>query len=331
LRLRGHNLSFGVCALVGVGALLAASACEFDATANPSYGCDGCRAPDSCVDGFCVRLAAASQLRDAGRQDAGRQTEGAAGGMVTCEPGSSELCYDGPQDSDQYPPCRVGRKSCSAEGTFGACLGQVVPVEETCNGNDDDCDGMIDEQLMRDGLVCSAGRFSCSALPLSVAELCDGLDNDCDGENDEDFDLASDPQHCGRCGLACPQGQSCCDGECFDLASEGEHCGTCGKRCSRGTTCCGGECVDTSTDPDHCGECGESCAGTLGCCGGQCVDSQTDRDHCGPFCLNCAEGEACCFGACADLDSFQHCGSCERVCGANELCCDGNCSTTACE
>ncbi len=35
------------------------------------------------------------------------------------------------------------------------------------------------------------------------AEACDGHDNDCDGEVDEDFDLRSDADNCGVCGVRC--------------------------------------------------------------------------------------------------------------------------------
>ena len=305
---------------LGVGALVAVSGCEFDSTQNPAFGCDACQAPDRCVDGFCVRNAA-------GPSEGGQAGEDG----TACKPGKSELCYEGPEGSDQHPPCRSGRRTCSAAGTFGACGGQVVPVDETCNDLDDDCDGTTDEQLMREAQVCVAGSFVCATSSTSVPELCDGADNDCDGEIDEGFDVDRDREHCGGCGLACAETEACCGGACTELANDEQHCGACGKQCIRGTTCCGGACVDTSTDASHCGECGQRCAGAMSCCGGTCVDTQTDRDHCGAFCLNCATGESCCFGTCADLDSFQHCGSCERACAVNELCCSGDCSPTACE
>src|SRR4029078_2976553 len=43
------------------------------------------------------------------------------------------------------------------------------PIAETCNGQDDNCNGAIDE-----GGVCPNG---CVVTP----EVCDGCDNDCDG------------------------------------------------------------------------------------------------------------------------------------------------------
>lgn len=40
-----------------------------------------------------------------------------------------------------------------------------------------------------------------------VPELCDGLDNDCDDLIDENFDLRSDPHNCGACNHVCSSGR----------------------------------------------------------------------------------------------------------------------------
>ena len=49
--------------------------------------------------------------------------------------------------------------------------------EETCNGEDDDCDGAIDEHQLN---ACG----ECGFLPT---EVCDGIDNNCNGVTDEDL------------------------------------------------------------------------------------------------------------------------------------------------
>jgi hypothetical protein len=68
---------------------------------------------------------------------------------------------------------------------------------ETCNGLDDDCDGQIDEDLVRacesDTPQCREGQQSCTAgawsecEPVSnqMIELCNQIDDDCDGQIDE--------------------------------------------------------------------------------------------------------------------------------------------------
>tara|TARA_Y100000034_G_scaffold28883_2_gene34730 strand:+ start:3767 stop:5854 length:2088 start_codon:yes stop_codon:yes gene_type:complete len=91
-----------------------------------------------------------------------------------------------------------------------------IPENEVCNNWDDDCDGLIDEDLNRvcytgapgtrdvgvcvSGIqLCSVGRWGnftaqgifiddyCVDEILPSEEVCDHLDNDCDGEIDEDL------------------------------------------------------------------------------------------------------------------------------------------------
>jgi len=97
--------------------------------------------------------------------------------------------------------CQAGYERC-IEGKWGdSCTGEVLPAAgEACNGQDDDCDGRIDEGLglLRCGLGECAGDLLacppagagvlevCPGAPASDAEECDGLDNDCDGAIDED-------------------------------------------------------------------------------------------------------------------------------------------------
>lgn len=87
-----------------------------------------------------------------------------------CEPDTLDWCYTGPAGTDQVGECARGTWTCNPFGTgFGACLGQVLPVLEACNGVDDNCDGVTDEGCC-----------------VPVPEICgDGADNDCDGGVDE--------------------------------------------------------------------------------------------------------------------------------------------------
>ncbi len=74
---------------------------------------------------------------------------------------------------------------------------------------------------------------------------------------------SSDPVHCGACGTACGEGESCqagacsgatpCDGcgvadVCTDFATNDEHCGTCGNACPADRACRGGQCAPLATD-----------------------------------------------------------------------------------
>ena len=137
-----------------------------------------------------------------------------------------ELCDDRDQDcdGDNYNgfllggPCTVGMGDCavpgvyvcSPEGLSTLCEAMPVdPLEEICDGLDNDCNGVIDDHLVAPSQSCTSGvgeclssgleyrtclgdagwsiEYSgCDAVPgTPQAELCDSLDNDCNGVIDD--------------------------------------------------------------------------------------------------------------------------------------------------
>ncbi|MEY3013224.1 MAG: hypothetical protein RIT45_1959 [Pseudomonadota bacterium] len=116
--------------------------------------------------------------------------------------------------------CGAGKVVCSVLGK-ATCSSMpdapgATPVQELCNGLDDDCDGATDDGLSWQGAAlgaacagvgaCGAGVVECAAdgqttcstlangsAAQAAAEQCNNLDDDCDGLTDEDADSAGAP------------------------------------------------------------------------------------------------------------------------------------------
>jgi hypothetical protein len=127
-------------------------------------------------------------------------TDSADESCPECPDGETRPCYF----ANEYGTC-TGQETCDASAGWVGCTA-AVPIPEHCDGLDNDCDGLTDE----DGVCCEAGDtrpcylaneygtctgqetcdpyvgwVGCTAAP-PAAEMCDGLDNDCDGLIDED-------------------------------------------------------------------------------------------------------------------------------------------------
>ncbi|MBT9559529.1 MAG: hypothetical protein IV100_26095 [Myxococcales bacterium] len=129
--------------------------------------------------------------------------------------------------------CTTGLQRCQA-GTWGACDG-LLPTPESCNGQDDDCDGDTDEDGWGEplsepcydgppGLVgfgqCRAGRRQCiqgdfgvcGGATLPATETCNAKDDDCDGTTDEGCGCTT-PAACGTDVGECDAGVTVCSGK----------------------------------------------------------------------------------------------------------------------
>jgi YD repeat-containing protein len=218
--------------------------CQPGAPASGDQTCDG--VDDDCngvADQDYVQLATSCGL---GACQASGGTS-CVGGQVTdsCSPGlpaSADATCDGLDENcngladEGYAPlttlCGVG--ACGAVGATTCVIGEVLDTcqagapaasDASCDGTDDDCDGVADEDYA--SLTTSCGVGACGAsgatscadgavadscapgTPAALDASCDGLDDDCDGAADEDYAALTTSCGVGACSAS---GATSCSG-----------------------------------------------------------------------------------------------------------------------
>ncbi len=175
-------------------------------------GSDSCRCPGGLLP---VRdRADAFVLDDGGTYVCPGADAGVAcdGGCV-CSVGTRRTC----PGVSEVGACAAGVQSCGDDGTWSDCTGSILPLPETCNAVDDDCDGTSDEGAEAD----------CVRPPHTLTARCTG----------------------GACVVAtCSPGRADCDGE-FATGCEAElggvdACSSCGDAC--GWSCSAERCTSVS-------------------------------------------------------------------------------------
>jgi len=202
--------------------------------------------------------------------------------------------------------CSRGLTTCD-KGVV-SCTGLTQPSPEICNGLDDDCDGVMDnDATCPDGKVCANGQ--CVPRCAQSAEFACAADLACDAVTG----VCIDPK-CS--GVTCPAGQLCRGGNCV---------GPCdGITCPHGTECIKSACVDPCAQVQcpsgqvckegiclaGCNQCGGIACGALQCAtSGACTD---------PSCPSCPGGTWCDHGVCHD--------ACDgAVCPPGQTCAGGAC------
>jgi hypothetical protein len=247
--------------------------------------------------------------------------------LVSCKPGDQLDCYSGDSTTRNVGACKSGRRSCTATGWGTSCAGEVLPVAETYNGIDDDCNGVVDN-----GVGCASGYANCDGNYANGCEI----------------NLQTNINNCGTCGVscavangasvctngscslsACNSGYANCDGNAangceINLQTNVNNCGTCGFVCpsvaNGSSACTAGSCsalscnsgyancdnsaangceINIQTDINNCGGCGNSVNDFNGCTADSCSNGVAIHQNLqsGYVCVNSAGHLSTCNGA----------------------------------
>jgi len=85
-----------------------------------------------------------------------------------CTPGQKQTC------GSNVGLCKQGNQTCQQNKTWGACVGEVKPKTEVCNGKDDDCNGKTDDETCNTVDNCGSPGHKCTASSNKTVSCVDG-------------------------------------------------------------------------------------------------------------------------------------------------------------
>ena len=191
-------------------------------------------------------------------------------------------------------------------------------VDTTCDGNDDDCDGAIDEDYVSEATDCGTGVCAATGVTSCVAgtvldsctagapianddATCDGIDDDCSGQDDEDYQSLN---------------TSCGTGPCAATGTTSCVAGNVANSCTPNPPLSSDDTVCNNIDDDCSGEADEdyvplntSCGtGVCAATGATSCSTGSVSDSCAPTAPPAGYGAACSLASCpANADGGPNC------------------------